>query len=366
MATFREKLIHWLRSGHREEMTYDVETEPIRERAELETSKSFSPEAHVTSDEKAVVQEEKQDTPPLWFSEEENLRDEGVLFGLSESEPTEKTDIIHKYFTQIATDHIAEIEQKNEKVQEYNLFIGQNTDRITMLSSRLKDHTERSFTHQHFLPRTMLGLSLSLVICIGNFFLIQESLQVDYPDGFLIALGVFFAGMFNVFGKVSFFHDDQQKANWRTLLEETGMPAAAALFVLVHVIAYQPLWAAFGLFVFILFLFLFAGKLMLSNVTMLRNDLKIWQEVRSESRKVKSEIEYWSDEIADLEKRTSELRIEKWQVLRELGTAEAARDRLFAKRDMLIKTFESEFYLARRMKSQLSKKQLNYIQDSQE
>ena len=70
----------------------------------------------------------------------------------------------------------------------------------------------------------------------------------------------------------------------------------------------------------------------------------------------------WESEKLDLQEEVDALRVKKWQVLREQSAAETERERLYAKRDMLIKLFESEFFLARRMKNQLTGKQLNEIQ----
>lgn len=363
MATIKEKVMRWMGNSERKLILEESTSFPVKEltQSNVEQPKSVA-SSTIHPFNTSIAQHE---TSPQWLVDEESLRDEGVLFGLSESEPTEKTDIIQKYFAQIATGCFSEIEQKNEEIQEYNLFIGQKTDRLTSLNSALQQQAETRFPHQHFLPRTLLGLALSIVICVGNFFLIHNTLEADYPQSGFISLGVFFAGMFNLFGKISFFHDQQQKANWRTLLEEIGMPVAAALFVFIHSLSYQSFWVALGLFVFVLFLFVFAGKLMLSNVTMLGNDLKSWHQVRVERKKLAANLRAWAVEITDLEKQISELRIKKWQSLRVQCEAESERDRLFAKRDMLVKVFESEFYLARRMKDKLSKRQLSFIKDSQ-
>ncbi len=367
MATIKEKLIKWLGGAEKETHKDGNIPIPVAEILAVSESKEEEPPtvALATADF-AITMDGKGEALPHWLADEDGLRDEGVLFGLSESEPTEKTEIIQKYFTQVAAGFISEIEQKNEEIQEYNLFIGQKTDRLAFLNKAIEKQAETRFPQHHFLPRTLLGLALSIVICLGNFFLIQNTLEADYPQSGFIALGVFCAGMFNVFGKFSFFHDESQKANWRTLLEEIGMPVAAALFVFVHSLSYQPFWVSAGLFLFVLFLFLFAGKLMLSNVTMLSNDFKSWQEVREERKKSDTDLKAWSSEIKALEEQISELRIKKWQSLRGQSEAEAARERLFAKRDMLVKIFESEFYLARQMKHQLSKKQLSFIQDRQD
>ena len=299
---------------------------------------------------------------PYWLEDEDTLRDEGVLFGLSESDPTEKTDIIHKYFLHLSAKPLSEIEQHNERVQELNLFIGQKTNRIEELKSKL-DAISTSEKHaEHHLPRTLTGLALCAAMCVGNFFLIRESLKPVFAESSWIALGIFLAGMFSLFGRISIFHDTQSKVSWRPLLEEIGLPFAAALFVFANVLPTQGWFQASALFVFIFFLFLFAGKLFLSNITLLRTDLKAWLDPIREKKQHENEAVDRETEILELQEQTDELRVKKWQVLRELSAVETERDRIYARRDMLIKLFESEFFLARRMKNQLTGKQLNYIQ----
>jgi hypothetical protein len=298
---------------------------------------------------------------PYWLEDEDTLRDEGVLFGLSESDPHEKTDIIHKYFSNLTASHLANIEEHNERIQELNLFIGQKQNRIDELQERLKTPGARA-EGEHHLPRTLIGITLCAAMCVGNFFLIRESLKPAFADNSWIALGVFLAGMFSLFGRISLFHDTDSKVTWKSLLEEIGLPFAAALFVFANVITYQTWWQAFALFVFVFFLFLFAGKLLLSNITVLRNDLQVWLNIRRDRQDFVENNYNWESECQTLQEEIDDLRVKKWQVLREQSHAETERDRLFAKRDMLIKLFESEFYLARRMKNELTTRQLNLIQ----
>ena len=299
---------------------------------------------------------------PYWLEDEDTLRDEGVLFGLSESDPTEKTDIIHKYFSQLAAESVSSVEEHNERIQELNLFIGQKTNRIDELKNRLNVHEVAKSASEHHLPRTLIGLTLCVAMCIGNFFLIRESLKPAFAESSWIALGIFLAGMFNLFGKISMFHDTESKVTWRPLLEEIGMPFAAALFVFANALPTQSWLQAGSLFVFIFFLFLFAGKLLLSNITVLRTDLQSWLGTLRNRKQFTDDSTNWESEMLQLQEEVDELRVKKWQVLREQSTAETERDRIYAKRDMLIKLFESEFFLARRMKTQLTGKQLNYIQ----
>jgi hypothetical protein len=298
---------------------------------------------------------------PYWLEDEDTLRDEGVLFGLSESDPTEKTDIIRSYFTHLAANHEHNIEQQNERIQELNLFVGQKENRIDELVTKLKDLGGFRHNGEHQLPRTLVGLVLSIAMCVGNYYLIKDTLSTSFPSSSYVALGVFLVGMFNLFGRISLFHDTESGISWRRLLEEVGMPFAAALFVCAQAWQTQSWWQATSLFVFVFFLFLFAGKLFLSNITVLRNDLRVWLTNRRDRQEAVDHTQIWEEEIVKLTKETNELRVQKWQVLREQNSSESERDRLYARREMLIKIFESEFYLARKIKDNLSERQLRQI-----
>jgi hypothetical protein len=370
MATFTQFIKNLFRSSPAdEEQYYEDELVENAEISEITSSQnspipSDTPTYTISevAEKKPVVPQVTEVVIPYWLEDEDTLRDEGVLFGLSESDPTEKTDIIHKYFLHLAAEPVSEIEQHNERIQELNLFIGQKTNRIEELKSKSDAVATAESSAEHHLPRTLIGLGLSAAMCIGNFFLIRESLKPAFAESSWIALGIFLAGMFSLFGRISIFHDTQSKVSWRALLEEIGLPFAAALFVFANVLPTQSWFQASALFVFIFFLFLFAGKLFLSNITVLRTELKSWLDPIREKKQHEDEVFDREAEILVLQEQTDELRVKKWQVLRELSAVETERDRIYARRDMLIKLFESEFFLARRMKNQLTGKQLNYIQ----
>ncbi|MCE7058458.1 hypothetical protein [Dyadobacter sp. CY343] len=375
MAKFTEYIANWFRTKESDENQY-YDDEPVETDQNSISNAVYADEKRIPTAEvkPATVQyaaaqaepevrelQRVEVTIPYWLEDEDMLRDEGVLFGLSESDPHEKTDIIQKYFSNLAAEHIANIEQQNERIQELNLFIGQKNNRIEELQEKLK-HPADKLAGEHHLPRTLIGITLCIAMCIGNFFLIRESLKPVFSDNSWIALGVFLAGMFSLFGKISLFHDTESKVTWKSLLEEVGLPFAAALFVFANVITHQTWWQAFALFIFVFFLFLFAGKLLLSNITVLRNDLQSWLNIRNDRRDYRDNTSNWEADCQVLQEEIDEIRVKKWQVLREQSASETERDRLFAKRDMLIKLFESEFFLARRMKNELTTRQLNLIQ----
>ncbi|MEZ4904868.1 MAG: hypothetical protein R2822_25520 [Spirosomataceae bacterium] len=298
---------------------------------------------------------------PAWLEDETLLRDEGVIFGLSSSNADEKVAIIKSYFVHQTASLEREVEQHGEKIQELNLFIEQKENRIGELKEKSGELDNRRADGEHQLPRTIVGLAFSGAMCVGNYFLIADTLQPLYPNSQWIAVGVFLAGMFNLFGRVSLFHDTDSAVSWRKLLEEIGMPLAAALFVFAQAIQNQSVSRSLALLGFVFFLFLFAGKLLLSNITVLRNDLKVWLTKQSLQKEKAHKTENWEEEIQRLQSEINELRIQKWQIVPNLNRAEAELSRLNARRDALIKLFESEFYLARQLRQRLTDKQLREI-----
>ncbi len=303
----------------------------------------------------------EMDNIPFWLENEDALRDEGVIFGLSESKAEEKIGAIRNYFAHQTAELEKEVEYNSEKIGELNLFIEQKETRINELTekSRTLESRERS---EHQLPRTFIGIVLSLAMCIGNYYLIDESILTNFPQNhYVIALGIFLAGMFNLFNSRSIFHEKDTSISWRNLLEEVGMPLAASIFVFVQAVDNQSLMRSFALFIFVFFLFLFAGKLLLSNLTVLKTDSSLWfDNLRLQKDKV-NKTQNWEDEIAQLKLEIDEQRIEKWKIIDAMKSPEAELKRLNERREMLVKLFESEFNLARGYREKLTGKQIREI-----
>ncbi len=298
---------------------------------------------------------------PSWLNNDDQLRDEGVLFGLTDSKPDEKIGIIKSYFGHQTAAIEREVEQHGERIQEINLFIEQRETRIAELKNKLVLLESQKTKDPHQLLRTVIGLTFSVAMCVGNYYLIADTLQPLYGHSQWIAMGVFLAGMFNLFGRISLFHDNSHTFSWRSLLEEVGMPLATSIFVFMQALQQQPLTRAIALFGFVFFLFLFAGKLLLSNLTVLQNEFRVWIGGMKSVSETKTKNEDWEAEKIKLETEIDEFRVQKWQILPNLNRVEAELARLNARRDMLIKSFESEFLLARQMRDRLSQRQLREI-----
>jgi hypothetical protein len=300
---------------------------------------------------------------PYWLANEDALRDEGVIFGLSEAKAEDKIAVIRNYFSHQTANLEKEITNQTEKIGELNLFLEQKETRINELNDKAT-LLENRLPMPHTLLRTVVGLVLSLAICVGNYFLIDEAIQTKFPVSHsLISAGVFLAGMFNLFHKISFLHEKDTSISWRQLLEEVGMPLAASVFVFAQIIDNQPIIRSLALLFFVFFLFLFAGKLLLSNLNLIKSDFENWMNnLRLKADKTNKAKE-WEAEILQLKTEMDDLRINKWQIINELKSPETELARLHGKRDMLIKLFESEFNLARSYREKLTAKQIKEILD---
>ena len=297
---------------------------------------------------------------PAWLTDEELLRDEGVVFGLSDARPDERLGIIRHEFAHQTAGLAQMADQYSEKIGELNLFIEQHENQIGELRYKADELTRQS-PADHQLPRTLAGLSLSIVMCVGTFFLIDETLRPAFAESRWIAIGVFLAGMFSLFSRTSLFHETGSPTTARRLLEETGLPLAASLFVFVQALQTQSAGKAVALFVFVFFLFLLAGKLLLGNLTVFWTDLHAMNQNRKLARDVQTNTVAWTAETNRLRVQIDRLRVQKWQIIPQLNHVQAELTRLTARRDSLITLFQSEFNLARSLRDRLTAEQRDTI-----
>ena len=297
-----------------------------------------------------------------WIEDENLLRDEGVLYGLTDSNVESKTEIIKYYFD-------AQNEYYNHKINFYK-YRNINIDKLIIENENLKSlKTTQLFElinkqpeNKSYLLRTTVGLIISFFICIGNYFIIKHFLNPYFPDNIIISIGVFLVGSFNLFSKISSLYKLKDRPENKLIwLEEFGIPLSASVFVFVWTINSYPIYISGAIFCFVFFCFLFSGKLFLSYLTEVKNewgnylfakDFKIYRKL--EIIKIESEIKEITILITDLIN-------EKNSISEEILPFEITFAQIEAKKDMRIKIFESEFYLSRNYKSQLTDKQVNTL-----
>ena len=296
---------------------------------------------------------------PSWFTNEESLRDEGVLFGLSDARPDGKLAQIRAFFARQVAPLDKLVDEQIEKIGELNLFIEQRENRIITLQNHVSD-LQTSQPTRNNLIRTVVSLLLSVGMCVSNYYLIDETLHPIFPNRW-IAVGVFLAGMFNLFGKTSFFYEEGTRLSRRRILAEVGLPLTASVFVLVQALQTQSTGQAIALFAFVFLLFLLAGKLLLSTLTTVQIDLAAIQSNQQLTLTKAQSLPAWEAEIDRLSHEVDAIRAQKWPIVNVLNHSQAEIIRLNTRRDELVNLFMSEFELARSLRDRLTEQQRKLI-----
>lgn len=292
---------------------------------------------------------------PNWLADEENLRDEGVLFGLSDARSEEKVAQIQAFFARQAAPFDEFIDRHTQIIGELNRTIEHYENRSLTLQDQCIG-LRNSQLIQNTLIRTVVSLIFSIGMCIGTYFLIDVTLQPVFQNRW-IAVGVFLAGMFNLSARTSFFYEEGTRLTGRRILTEVGLPLAASVFVGVQALQTGALGQTIALFVFVFFLFLLAGKLLISNLNALQTDLAV---IRTNRRLVQSKVQnlpVWEVDIDRFRREVAAIREQKQSVVAALTHARTELTRLNTHRDWLVNLFVSEFDLARSLRDRLPEQQ---------
>ncbi|MGM9508905.1 hypothetical protein ACS5NO_14305 [Larkinella sp. GY13] len=298
---------------------------------------------------------------PDWLSDDNLLRDEAALLGLSHAPLEEKTSLIRLYFKHLTIHLEREREELGEKIGELNLGIEQKTNRLEELRQKItRLEAAQPDGEPHFL-KTTTGLIACLGVLIGTYFLILTTLRPHFEENRLISLGVLIAGFLGLYHRTTNPSETKTPFSARQLLADAGLPFAASFFVFIYACQTQPALLALGIFLFLFFLFLSVGKLIPGLLTALQNDFRY----RNQEKNLKNERNLktvpWENEINALTISVDAIRVQKWQLLPFLNRVELELSRSNTRRDLLIELFENEFNLARSLRDRLTEQQIRAI-----
>lgn len=296
---------------------------------------------------------------PAWLADEEALRDEGVLWGLSHAQPDSKIAQISAFFaretipfTELATQYTGQLRALTPRIDQRRDQLTSLQDQLTQLRDTQPIRTT--------LVRHFVSLVIAIVLCIGTYYLIDDTLYRSFPNHW-ISMGVFLAGLFNLSGRTSFFYETNTRLTGRRFIEEIGLPFAAAVFVLIHALNYQPVSQAIGLFIFVLFVFLLSGKLLLGTLSTLQHELGNVQINRQRMTSQRMDLPLLESHYQQLEQTIDRLEEQRLSLVAALSQVEAELTRLNTQRDKLVNLFLGEFDLARSMRDRLTNQQRQLI-----
>ncbi|HEY0108803.1 MAG TPA: hypothetical protein VGB67_04190, partial [Fibrella sp.] len=102
-------------------------------------------------------------TLPVWLTDEQVLRDEAVLFGLSEARPDEKIAAIRLAFAALTAPLEKQIEQQHEAIGNLNLLLDADDNQTIPGPTP----SQKSQFGGWPLGTCLVGLLVSLALCVG-------------------------------------------------------------------------------------------------------------------------------------------------------------------------------------------------------
>ncbi|QJD80103.1 hypothetical protein [Spirosoma rhododendri] len=281
---------------------------------------------------------------PTWLTDEETLRDEGVLYGLSDADPDDKLALIRVYSSRQTAPLTQTIGQLTAQIRELTAQLTQHEQQQQAIRQRLDSLRNQQLTAPH--PARSIGsLALGIGSGAGAFFLIDQALQPAYGNLF-ISLGICLAGLAGPFSQPA--EPDRQRAiGW--FLNTLGLPLAVSGFVLATAAANESIGQALMLSGLLLVLLPTAGRLMGSGLRAMS------------SRAVRATYPALIDELATqaavVQQEINIVGAQKAGLTALLNQNEIELTRQHAQRDALIQLFLSEFALARSLRDRLTENQ---------
>lgn len=300
-----------------------------------------------------------------WILDENLLRDEGVIYGISDSNHEEKTETIRKFYQEkIAGAQTRErlrredlqglLERKSDMEQHLSLL----KQEIGELSVRLPDGP-----HQFF---RLLSLFLAYTVMVGfTFGAIFEWLGPSWHFPMLVCVGVYVFGGLSLFHRASILYDADQtvfaqgeRERWKAYLEEFGIPFTAVVFIVFWGSGGHSLVRTLSFGVMLYALFLFSGKGFLKALFALIQEFRQVRDSRLKRQYRKKLLEEKALKVQQTEQDLSDLGNEVDRLKTEIASLLGEAKQWEEEAETKVAYFLSEFALARATKDSLSADQL--------
>lgn len=286
-----------------------------------------------------------------WIENEDTLRDEAVLFGLSEGDITQRVAVIDAYFQQ----HIVVAAQQQQYLEEKKTRLEFSLSQQQNLLAQATDNRQQLATQTPAAPSHKLRLAVGTVAYLLSaalgFTWVYEWLSPYWSQPVWVTAGVYAFGMFSLWSNTAMLYAEksEQPTGWQKWAEEVGIPLVAAFFVVVWGLADRPALHSIAVLLATFFLFAYAGKGLLGNLARWasvlreenaanRNDQ--WRN--TQLARLETEIGTYSVQVAGLQKDLEEIYLQ----LAEFVSPKSWQ----AKREVAVRLFESEAQLARATK----------------
>jgi hypothetical protein len=319
-------------------------------------------------EQRLPVAEEKITEGFEWILDENLLRDEGVMYGLTDGDAQEKLKTIEAFYHQKANALNIQAEQTEKRIRKVEDELLITINDISDEQKQLKAMEEERDSRKTGFLRQSISLLCYAAAVFLTFWLMYSWLRpkLEYPV--LIAVGIYLFGSLNLFTPGSFLfaaeaahREANPRERWKLLLEELVVPLIATLFVILWGYNGQDILPSAALGFLLYALFLFAGKGLLTTIDK-------WVAAKQQLQHKIADQRLRKKRIAGKKKRIQQLREEQAERMDALARLQEHSDQLQVKAQDLQETaetrkayFMSEFALARSARNQLSGEQLMHL-----
>lgn len=293
------------------------------------------------------------DAIPDWIKDDKALRDEGVIFGLTDAKVEDKLSIIKNTYKQLGSEFEKTMVLLSEKIGVLNLQIEQ------IEQGKKEDFAKKDFHlnyqyQSHQLPRFTVAILLSSAALVGAFFIIDFGIKQKITEQhWFVSLGVYFAGLFSVYQSDSIFEKSTKHGFWK-IMEWYFVPFAAATFVFICALDTSGWLVSLGLFLFTAGLFTIVGRLLFTHIHAWSVDWRKWKENSVNSKFLTNTLHKVNESIAQHDEKINLIRVEKWAIVPELTESETQLSKINSERDAKIQLFLSEYELAKSVRDRIS------------
>lgn len=300
-----------------------------------------------------------------WIIDEDLLRDEGILYGLSDSDTEEKTDTIRKYYQERISIIETNISLLDEELDATAITLENQRKQITELEKEIETLSTQLPLEPHKFYAILFSFLAYSIMVAFTFWTIYEWLSPHWEYPLLVTVGAYVFGTLNLYHR--FFSQliateeqqkDLKKRKWLAALEEFGIPFVTTLFIISWGYQEIPVMKVISFALLIYFLLLFAGNGLFGFFIKLPAEFRLikknWSKQRFQKKKIrnkKTTLKETNQELGEVAAKVSQIENQKRQFKIEARKLEEECETKIA-------YFLSEFRLARSTKNSLTSEQL--------
>ena len=250
----------------------------LRRRADSESNGNHAL-ARIKSDEVLALEYQ-------WINNEQLLREEGAVYGMLGQGRKEKLEVIQNYFNKILVALEVQIKGEENALAVLVKLQDKLQGQLEFTQSDLRNFPPKPEKKAHHFWRSLTGFLIYVLIIGATFYLVYLWLLPEFSGNtLLVSLGVFLFGALSLFGHFPYLlnaeaavQQSDQREHWKRMLEEIGIPIVATVFIITFGASHHSGWHSAAMTLFILFVFLFAGRGLLASITAL---MPQWQILRT-------------------------------------------------------------------------------------